>query len=312
MNPHKIGYACINMALSSQGLSVNRDAKKATFEKPNGLEIVSERALSNIQTLKKVIQWNHENDIKFYRMSSGMFPWWTKYKFEELKDWKEIKALLEEIGQLTKTYNQRVGFHPSHYVVLGSLNPNVRRNARLELERHSEILDIMGFEPSHYNKLNIHIGTTQNGKEDSMERWIKSFHKLSPNCKARVVVENDDKENMYSVKDLYHGIYEKVGVPITFDTLHHEVGSQGGLSTSEAAQLAASTWKNNNFVIHHSSKRKLYEDTSCKIVAHADYIYEEIQDFGTNAWIMCECKAKEKAVLDYLQNGPRVNSLILV
>lgn len=312
MNPHKIGYACINMALSSQGLSVNRDAKKATFEKPNGLEIVSERALSNIQTLKKVIQWNHENDIKFYRMSSGMFPWWTKYKFEELKDWKEIKALLEEIGQLTKTYNQRVGFHPSHYVVLGSLNPNVRRNARLELERHSEILDIMGFEPSHYNKLNIHIGTTQNGKEDSMERWIKSFNKLSENCRLRVVVENDDKENMYSVKDLYHGIYEKVGVPITFDTLHHEVGSQGGLTISEAAQLAASTWTNGNFVIHHSSKKKIFEDENARIVAHADYIYEEIQDFGTNAWIMCECKAKEKAVLDYLQNGPRVNSLILV
>lgn len=308
---NKIGYACINMELSAQGFSVNRDAKKATFEKPNGMDVVSERALSNIQTLKKVIQWNHKNGIIFYRMSSGMFPWWTRYKFQQLKDWPEIKELLVEIGKMAVEYNQRLTFHPSHFTVLGSLNPVTRRTARTELERHSELLDVMGFEPSHYNKLNIHIGTAQNGKEDSMERWIKSFQKLSKNCQARVVVENDDKENMYSVQDLYHGIYKKVGVPITFDTLHHEVGAQSGLTTSQAAQLANTTWKNGNFVIHHSSKKKIYEDSSSKIVAHADWIYEEIQDFGTNAWIMCECKAKERAVLDYLANGPKVSSLIL-
>lgn len=311
MYPNKIGYACINMELGDQGLTVNRDVKKATFEKPNGMEIISERALSNIQTLKKVVQWNYDNGINFYRMSSGMFPWWTKYEFKQLKDWPQIKEILEDIGKMAIRYNQRLTFHPSHFVVLGSLNPNTRRNARLEMERHSELLDVMGFEPSHYNKMNIHIGTAQNGKEDSMERWIKSFQKLSENCRARVVVENDDKENMYSVKDLYRGIYEKVGVPITFDTLHHEVGSQGGLTTEEAAKLAASTWTKGNFVIHHSSKKKVFEDSSSKIVAHADYIYEEIQDFGTGAWIMCESKAKEKAVLDYLTNGPKVSNLIL-
>jgi len=312
MNKNKIGYACINMELSSQGLTVNRDAKKATFEKENGLEIVSERALSNIQTLKKVVQWNYEHGIGFYRMSSGMFPWWTRYKFQDLKDWSEIKSLLAEIGEMARKYNQRLTFHPSHFVILGSLNPNVRHNGRIELERHSELLDLMGFEPSHYNKLNIHIGTGQGGKEESMQRWITSFQKLSENCRARVVVENDDKENMYSVKDLYHGIYEKVGVPITFDTLHHEVGAQSGLSIAEAAKLAASTWTNGNFVIHHSSKKKVFEDNSSKIVAHADYIYEEIQDYGTDAWIMVEAKAKEKAILDYIQNGPKVSSLILV
>jgi UV DNA damage repair endonuclease len=78
--------------------------KKATFEKPNGMEIISERALSNIQTLKKVVQWNYDNGINFYRMSSGMFPWWTKYEFKQLKDWPQIKEILEDISKLEKKW----------------------------------------------------------------------------------------------------------------------------------------------------------------------------------------------------------------
>jgi UV DNA damage endonuclease len=311
IDPRKIGYACINMELGATGLTVNRDAKKVTFEKPNGMDIVSTRALSNIKNLKTFIEWNNQHNIGFYRMSSGMFPWWTHYKLESLKDWSEIKELLAEIGQIARQGKQRLTFHPSHFVVLGSLNPNTRQKGRIELERHSEVLDYMGYKPSHYNKLNIHIGTAQNGKDDSMKRWIQSFQKLSENCRARVVVENDDKENMYSVKDLYHGIYEQVGVPITFDTLHHDVGAQSGLTATQAAQLAATTWTNGNFVIHHSSKKKVFEDSTSKMVAHADYIYEEIQDFGTGAWIMVEAKAKERAILEYIKNGPVNSKLIL-
>jgi hypothetical protein len=37
--------------------------------------------------------------------------------------------------------------------------------------------------------------------------------------------------------------------------------------------------------------------------AHADWIYEEITDWGTGAWIMVEAKAKEKAILSYMNEG---------
>lgn len=295
----RLGYACINTELKKRGIYVNRTVRKAKRYSENGLQIVSEKALQNIKDLLEIIEWNYQNDIFFYRMSSGMFPWWTTYQLEELPDWNEIQSLLREAGEMATHYNQRLSFHPSHFVILGSLNPVVRKNSRIELERHSQIFDEMGFVPSHYNKMNIHIGSGQGGKESMMENWIKSFQKLSENCQKRIVVENDDKESMYSVKDLYEGIYQKVQVPITFDIHHHRVGNQGGLSESEAAILAASTWTDGNFVIHHSSSKKIFEDENSKPVAHADFVYEEILDWGTDAWIMCEAKAKEQAIIKY-------------
>ena len=66
----------------------------------------------------------------------------------------------------------------------------------------------MGFKPSHWNKINIHIGTAQDGFESTAVRFIDNFNKLSPNCQKRITLENDDKLNMWSVKDLYELIYE--------------------------------------------------------------------------------------------------------
>jgi hypothetical protein len=50
---------------------------------------------------------------------------------------------------------------------------------------------------------------------------------------------------------------------------------------------------------------KKYENPSVKEVAHADYIYDELEDWGTGGWFMCESKAKELSVLEYRKKGPR-------
>jgi len=307
----RIGYACINMHLrETTNNQINRKLNKDTWKKPGAMKLASERALLNIKGLLEIVKWNEENNIKFYRMSSSMFPWWSRYKFESLQDWPEIKEILEEVGAFARKVNQRLSFHPSHFVVLGSQNPRVRNAARQDLEKHSQLLDIMGFEPSLWNKMNIHVGSAQGGKEQMMQDWVKSFNKLSENCRKRIAIENDDKPAMYSVQDLYSGIYEKTGVPITFDTLHHEVGSQGTLSMAEAATLAESTWPAGLFVIHHSSRKKIHEDESARYNQHADYIYEIIHTFGTDCWIMVESKGKEKSILEYMKNGPKQSILL--
>ena len=117
-------------------------------------------------------------------------------------------------------------------------------------------------------------------------------------------MENDDKANMYSVKDLYALVYEKVGVPITFDIFHHTFCT-GDLKAYDAAQLAASTWKDAPLVIHWSSSMKTYENAEAKSVAHADYIYDAFEDWETGGWFMCESKAKELSILEYWERGPR-------
>ena len=55
-----------------------------------------------------------------------------------------------------------------------------------------------------------------------MDRFCKNFENLSPSVQGRLTVENDDKESMYSVKDLMY-IHERIGIPIVFDYHHHLV-----------------------------------------------------------------------------------------
>lgn len=304
----RIGYACINTQLSAKGITTNRDAIKRTFE-TKGLPHISKLVLANVTDLLKVIHWNEANGIKFYRISSNLFPWWTEYQFEELPDWPIIQSILRCIGADATKFGQRLEFHPSHFTILASPNPETVRKSIIDLEQHSRIFDEMGFEPSHWNPLNIHIGGAYGNKDNATTRWCINFLKLSENCRKRAVVENDDKANMYSVADLHSMIYEIVGVPITFDIFHHTFCT-GGLTATQAAQLAASTWKDAPMVIHWSSSMKLYENADAKSVAHADYIYDELNDWGTGGWFMCESKAKELSIQEYWKSGPRPQIIV--
>ena len=49
------------------------------------------------------------------------------------------------------------------------------------------------------------------------------------------------------------------------------------------------------------SSSKTIEDISGKKTAHADYIYEEIKTYGMDFDVEIEAKAKDLAVLEYLE-----------
>jgi UV DNA damage endonuclease len=117
-----------------------------------------------------------------------------------------------------------------------------------------------------------------------------------------LTVENDDKESMYSVKELYNGIYNRIGVPIVFDYHHHRF-CDGGLSEREALELAMSTWPEGiTPAVHYSESRSLEkEDPKIKPQAHSDYVFDYIDTYGNDVDIMIEAKKKELAVEKYLE-----------
>lgn len=291
----RIGYACINMTLNSlkPKVTTNRGMVKKTFES-KGLKYTSELSLENIKDLITIIKWNKENGIDFYRMSSDMFPWMSEYEFKDLPDYSEIKKLLLIAGDLSKEYNQRLTFHPGPFNVLCSPKKDVVDKTIKELNKHSEIMDMMGLSASPYNKINIHVGGVYGDKESALKRWCDNFILLNNNTKSRLTVENDDKESCYTVKDLLF-IYNKLNVPIVFDIHHHNCHS-GGISQKEAMSIAYKTWSHTNVtpIVHISEPRD-----ERNIRAHHDYVKKEIETFGFDVDIMMEAKAKELAVLEY-------------
>ena len=307
----QLGYCCINLNLRNKPITVNRTCRKITFQQ-KGMAHVSSLALQNIRDLIEIIKWNDRNGFKVYRMSSDMFPWMSEYELSELPDFQKISTLLKGAGTLAQKYGQRLSFHPGPFNVLGSPNPTLVSKTQKELNQSAEVMDIMGLPQSHFYPINIHCNGVYGDKKATMGRWASNYLNLSESAQARLVVENDDKGSMYSVQDLYDGIFSAVKVPITFDYHHHRF-QPGGLSEQEAFELAMSTWHHHNIkpLFHYSSCRRTFEDPGCKAQAHADFIYEKINDYGHAVDIEVEAKAKEVAVLTYREehNGLLENYL---
>ena len=296
----KLGYACINSTLqSSGGITTNRGMRQKTFNE-KGLDYVSELALQNCRDLVNIVKWNEEMGIKLFRMSSDIFPWMTFYEFEQLPDYNQIINTLKGVGQLADKYGQRLTFHPSHFNALGSPNPIVVEKAIKELNKHGEIMDIMGLSNTVYNKINIHVGGAYGDKKSTLNRWCDNFNKLNDSTQKRLTIENDDKANMYSVGELYWGIHKVVGIPIVFDYYHHKFCT-GGLSEQEALLVAAKTWpKGITPCCHYSeSRREEHLDESIRAQAHSDRITGIIESYGLDIDVVVEAKHKELAVLNY-------------
>ena len=301
-----IGYACINTQLQKQKIGTNRSMVKKTFDK-RGLDYVSELALLNAKDIIKILRWNVEHGIHFFRLSSAIVPWGDKIDITQLKDYSDICQILKTAGDYATQNNIRIGCHPGPFVVLTSPKAEVVKNAIADLELHSLIFDLMGLSRTPYNKINIHCNGVYGDKTSAMDRFADNFGKLSAGVRGRLTVENDDKASMYSVKDLMY-LHDRIGIPIVFD-YHHFQFCTGGQTEEEALRLAHSTWPEGiTPVVHYSESKALHEgNPRIKPQAHSDYINRLPETYGLTVDVMVESKAKEQAILPFLkyQNDKR-------
>lgn len=301
MSKIELGYACINMELSEkpkkQRITTNRSMIKRTF-KAKGIEYASELAELNTRDLLPILVWNKRNKVKVFRMSSCLFPWASEYMLEDLPGWQIISENLKRAGDYAKENGIRLSFHPGPFNILSSNKDHVVDNSIVDLSIHGKIMDIMGMPRNHYAKINIHIGASYGDRVSAMERFCKNFDRLNDSVKSRLTVENDDRANLFSTKDLYYGVYRKVGTPIVFDYHHHKFRSSD-ISEEDALELAVQTWGDIVPTCHYSESALLKEGKKKVANAHSDYIYDKIENYGHRLDIVIEAKAKEKALMKY-------------
>ena len=285
-----LGYACINITLADKGITTNRGMIKKTFLE-KGIQYASQLALSNVKALLEILKWNVQHGIRVFRITSELFPWASEYRLQDLPDFRPIRTTLERAGKLPV----RVSLHPGPFNKLAGSGA-VLENTIKDMEIHSQILDLMNLEPSHWNKINIHVGGAYGDKAETLRAFARNFKLLSSNLQKRLTVENDDKPGLYTVADLVP-LHETTGVPVVFDYFHHRL-HPGNLSEAEAFHLAYNTWDVRP-VFHYSSSRKEREDPAAKKEAHSDWVYENINTYGKEVDLMLETKMKELSVLKY-------------
>ena len=276
----------------SKRVTTNRSMIRKTFDQ-KGLPYASELTLQNCLDLEKIIQWNEDHNIKFYRMSSDIAPWHSEYELEQLPDFAEIAESLARAGALAKSYGQRITTHPGPFNKLTSPTPHVVTNTIVDLENHGRIFDLMGLPRSPYAKINIHVGAHYNNKPMAIDNFCRNFERLSDSVKSRLTVENDDKASLYSTKELYDDVYSRIGIPIVFDYHHHKFCT-GGQDEEEALLTACMTWGDIRPVVHYSQSRSVeHNDPKIRGNAHSDSYWTPIDLYNLDLDVMLECKHKE-------------------
>jgi UV DNA damage endonuclease len=296
----RFGYASINLTLAAQKILVNRSMMKRTFLE-KGIAYASTLALANFTDLEKVIDWNIQNNMLFFRISSEIVPWMSQYQLTDLPDYDQIKSILARCGEKATRSGLRLTYHPGPFNVLAAKSEQVLTKTLHELGQHAHLMDLLNLPQTPYAKINIHVGGAFGDKESALNRFAENYMRLPDNVRKRLAVENDDKANMFSVRDLLW-LHEHTNIPITFDYFHHTFCT-GGLNEKDALLAAVSTWPAGiTPVVHYSSSKKLYEDNAAQPTAHADYLYEPVQTYQQDLDIMFEAKAKELAVNKYLKD----------
>ena len=299
-----LGYACINTKLSglpkSKRITTNRTMIKRTFQQ-KGIKYASELALANVRDLKKIIQWNEDHNIKFYRMSSEMFPWASEYNIEDLPDFEKIARIMGEAGDLANKYGQRLTTHPGPFNKLASPKERVVLATITDLEIHGKMMDLLKQPRTPQAKINIHVGAAYGDKPMALGNFNRNFERLSDAVKTRLTVENDDKKSLYSTRELYEEVYRQIGTPIVFDYHHHKF-CDGNLREQDALALALSTWGETKPVVHYSQSRSVeHNDNKIRENAHSDSYWTPFNPHGFVFDCMLEAKHKEQALFKMRQ-----------
>lgn len=291
-----LGYPGRNNYLREETPPVrcNRGMQQKTW-KQRGLSYAGELAEQNFRDLLRILQWNHNHGITFYRCTSQSFvPWNSQYDIEELPNSETIRQIGHRCGEFLTENDMRLSFHPDYFVKPASSTEATRDKARRSLENHGTWLDLMNLPRTTAYPINIHIGGHYGDKSQTAERFRRFLATVSDGVSQRLIVENDDSPTLWSVTELVSQIYEPTGCPITFDYHHHSL-SGSEISHEAAFDTAKTTW-NQRPVTHYSEPAVLHDQTADRPQAHAAGVSRVPSWLQTQSDVMIECDNKESAV----------------
>lgn len=292
------GYACQNMTLSelikpkSKRVFTDRTLRLANFS----IRRVDELILQNVKDLLKIIHWNKDHGIYFFRVGSNVFPFMDhpelKYGIDDLAHASDIKAIIARAGEVAHSAGMRLSSHPGPYTCLASPDEAIVQKSIDSLNMHSLMGDLLGHDEF---VINIHVGGSYGGDfNGTADRFIANWNKLSDRVKSRLTIENDDKKNMWTVDKLNDLICKRINLPIVMDIHHHRL-NPGTLSVEDALMTSLITWKGGRVPkIHYSDPRdEEYPQ------AHHDFVdgWKDLPDVGMDFDCMLEAKHKELALL---------------
>jgi UV DNA damage endonuclease len=292
-----LSLCCISNILAEEGHKFRTMTFKSFSSKSReeSLEKLSGIIINNFSVTGKIINHCAANGIKGYRLSSDLCPVIkhpeVMLSLEDLPNYNLIEEEINNVSAAIKETGIRVSAHPSEYITLTSDDPIKINHSLIDLEFHGEVFERLGLERSYYNPLNIHIRKEGDEKELS-SIFMRNYDRLSEVVKKRLVLENNDTGNIWTVSNLKKYFFEPYGIPVTFDNLHHKILNHN-VPEMDAFLDAYSTWP--VIPIFHYSEGK--NGTR----AHRDMAEDLPIDYNKDVLFDVELKSKDYAILDILK-----------
>jgi UV DNA damage endonuclease len=271
--------------------SFSSKSKEESLEKLSGI------VANNFSVSEKIIRHCAAIGIKGYRLSSNLCPVikhpQVMLSLEDLPNYNLIEEEINNVSAAIKETGIRVSAHPGEFISLtNTKDPEVVNRSIIDLEFHAEIFDRLKLERSYYNPLNIHV--RQEGEPVKLrDIVVKNIERLSDGVKSRLVLENNDTGNIWTVSNLKKYFFEPYGIPVTFDNLHHKM-LNNGVSHFDAFFDAYETWNDIIPIFHYSEGKNNGR-------AHKDMADELPENFGKEVLFDVELKSKDIAILDILR-----------
>lgn len=293
----KKSLCCISLQLQEQGFKANTMTKTRflALERKNALSNVSQRTLNNVHVAVNTFSFCSKRGWN-YRISSDLFPLATlpeaNLSFDVLPDKDRIYAEFKRGAEIIKNNKLRCSTHPDQFVVPASATKSVVEKSIVELKNHATIMDLFGLPQSYEAPMNIHMNCYKGDTKEIASRFIDVYKDLPINVKSRLVLENEDKPNSWKVEELYELIYQKTGIPITYDSHHFRLNNPKNISPEKAILMCMETWGKYKPLFHYSNGKTGPTDRS-----HSDYVYTLHKElFENNVDVDFEFKAKDYAI----------------
>jgi UV DNA damage endonuclease len=295
----RFGLCCISLKLQELDPPVKFQTmtykRFSSLPRQESLSILGNRILNNLIVTKETIKYCSEKNY-VYRVSSDIFPLITydeaNVNLEDLPNYDLIQDEFDNISQTIADTNVRVSCHPSEFNSLSSLSDKVVEKTITELNFYSSFFDRIGLPADHRSPMNLHVHNNNGTREEISHRFYENFRKLDENCQARLTIENDDKLNCWSVRELIDTFHRITHIPICFDYLHHKCHPDF-MTEQEAIGECHMTWKTKP-LFHYSESRPGNNPR-----AHADYAEQPFNTYGLEFDIDMELKAKDYAIYQY-------------
>jgi UV DNA damage endonuclease len=228
----KLGYPCINRTI---GCSTDRTFRLKSYSEKRLVTTVN----NNLVCLEKVLKYNVEHNILFFRITSELVPF-ASHPICEFNWQKHFSKKFQELGKFINKHHIRISMHPDQFIVLNSKDPDVVTRSITELDYHATVLNLLGLDST--AKIQLHIGGVYGDKPRSLKRFGDVYSKLGSKIQQRLVIENDDRN--YTLSDCLQ-LTKEIKIPILFDFFHHQLNCSGE-KLIEALQKVSTTWQSSD------------------------------------------------------------------